>query len=80
MNSSATTASISDVEIKMKKVVNGSIVSFDELAKSTDWNTVEKVSTSLALIYIVAHETLVSQVGKRSEGKARRSTSACLHR
>ncbi|KAJ3865040.1 kinase binding protein CGI-121-domain-containing protein [Lentinula novae-zelandiae] len=42
MNSSATTASISDVEIKMKKVVNGSIVSFDELAKLTDWNTVEK--------------------------------------
>ncbi|KAF8826353.1 hypothetical protein HHX47_DHR5000320 [Lentinula edodes] len=42
MNSSATTASISDVEIKMKKVVNGTIVSFDELARLTDWNTVEK--------------------------------------
>ncbi|GAW02186.1 CGI-121-domain-containing protein [Lentinula edodes] len=60
MNSSATTASISDVEIKMKKVVNGTIVSFDELARLTDWNTVEKVSTSLALMYIVAHKTLVS--------------------
>ncbi|KAJ3885989.1 kinase binding protein CGI-121-domain-containing protein [Lentinula edodes] len=42
MNSSATTASVSDVEIKMKKVVNGTIVSFDELARLTDWNTVEK--------------------------------------
>ncbi|KAJ3811281.1 kinase binding protein CGI-121-domain-containing protein [Lentinula lateritia] len=45
VNSSATTAtaaSISDVEIQMKNVVNGTIVSFDELAKLTDWNTVEK--------------------------------------